>query len=62
MPSNIGDHEARRASFAWERAREELGFPDGNIVSLEFTGSSARARLRANVYRAGDHYRWSDET
>lgn len=36
----------------------ELGFADGDIVSLEFTGMSARVRLRGNVYKPGDKYNW----
>lgn len=36
----------------------ELGFVDGDIVSLVFTGMSARVRLRGNVYKPGDKYQW----
>ncbi len=37
---------------------KELGLRDGDIVSVEFTGMSARLRLRGNVFKPGDHYRW----
>ena len=35
-----------------------LGFKDGDIVSVEFTGMSARLRLRGNVFKPGDEYHW----
>ncbi|HOE62923.1 MAG TPA: hypothetical protein PKW18_02625 [Candidatus Sumerlaeota bacterium] len=35
-----------------------LGFKDGDIVSVEFTGMSARLRLRGNVFKPGDKYQW----
>jgi hypothetical protein len=47
--------EAKRLSL---QLIKELGFKEGDIISLEFTGSSARVRLRCNVYKPGDHYGW----
>jgi hypothetical protein len=35
-----------------------LGFKDGDIVSVEFTGMSARLRLRGNVFKPADEYHW----
>ncbi len=35
-----------------------LGFQDGDIVSVAFTGMSARIRLRGNVFKPGDKYHW----
>ena len=35
-----------------------LGFQDGDIVSVDFTGMSARLRLRGNVFKPGDKYNW----
>ena len=35
-----------------------LGFQDGDIVSVDFTGMSARVRLRGNVFKPGDKYNW----
>jgi len=37
---------------------KELGFKDGDIISVEFTGMSARLRLRGNVFKPGDEYQW----
>lgn len=49
--------EAEAKSLALRLIRE-LGFKDGDIISLEFSGTSARLRLRCNVYKPGDHYSW----
>jgi len=35
-----------------------LGLKDGDIVSVDFTGMSARLRLRGNVFKPGDKYNW----
>ena len=35
-----------------------LNFKDGDIVSVVFTGMSARLRLRGNVFKPGDKYSW----
>jgi len=35
-----------------------LGFKDGDIVSVDFTGMSARVRLRGNIFKPGDKYNW----
>ena len=40
---------------------KELGFRDGDVVSVEFTGMSARLRLRGNVFKPGDHYTWEKQ-
>ena len=47
--------EARGIGFELLKA---LGFKDGDIVSVEFTGMSARLRLRGNVFEPGDEYCW----
>jgi len=37
-----------------------LGFKDVDVVFIEFLGSGARIRLRANIYKPGDSYGWLD--
>jgi len=39
---------------------ENLGFKDVDVVFIEFLGSGARIRLRANIYKPGDSYGWLD--
>ena len=39
----------------------ELGFTDGDIVSLEYVGIGARLRLRGTVYKPGAVYHWQEE-
>jgi hypothetical protein len=36
----------------------ELGFKKGDVIALDFTGSSARVRLRGNVFKPGERYSW----
>jgi phosphopantetheine adenylyltransferase len=40
------------------RLIKELGFKEGDIISLDFSGTSARVRLRGYVYKPGDQYGW----
>jgi len=35
-----------------------LGFKDVDIVFIEYGNGGARVRLRANIFKPGDHYRW----
>ena len=37
-----------------------LGFKDTDVVFIEYGNGGARIRLRANVFKAGDHYKWLD--
>ncbi len=53
----ICESEARAKALSFALLNE-LGFTDGDIISLEFTGMSARVRLRGNVYKPGDKYYW----
>ena len=39
---------------------KDLGFKDADIVFVEYGNGGARIRLRANIFKAGDHYRWLD--
>lgn len=39
---------------------ENLGFKDTDIVFIEFLGTGARIRMRANIYKPGDSYQWLD--
>ena len=40
------------------RLLRELGFADGDIVSIAFNGVGVRVRLRGTVYKPGDEYHW----
>ncbi|HNT33617.1 MAG TPA: hypothetical protein PKH07_01315 [bacterium] len=48
--------ELEAKELSWELL-SHLGL-EGDIVSLQFTGSSARVRLRGNVHLPGDTYSW----
>lgn len=37
---------------------KSFGFKDVDVVFIEFLGSGARIRLRANIYKPGDCYGW----
>ena len=37
---------------------KQMGFKDGDVISVEFSGMSARLRLRGNVFKPGDKYHW----
>ena len=40
------------------RLLTELGFSDGDIVSIVYNGVGVRVRLRGTVYKPGDSYHW----
>ena len=44
------------------RLLRELGFADGDIVSIVFNGVGVRVRLRGTVYKPGDKYHWDADT
>jgi len=44
------------------RLLRELGFADGDIVSIAFNGVGVRVRLRGTVYKPGDSYHWDQDT
>ena len=39
---------------------EDLGFKDVDVVFIEYGNGGARVRLRANIFKPGDHYKWLD--
>jgi len=43
------------------RLLRELGFADGDIVSIAFNGVGVRVRLRGTVYKPGDSYHWDKD-
>lgn len=49
------EEEGKRLGLA---IMENLGFRDIDVVFIEFRGSGARIRLRANIYKPGDSYEW----
>ena len=49
------EEEGKRLGLA---IMEKIGFKDTDIVFIEFLGSGARIRMRANIYKPGDSYGW----
>ena len=43
------------------RLLRELGFADGDIVSIVYNGVGVRVRLRGNIYKPGDEYHWDKD-
>jgi len=39
---------------------EDLGFKDVDVVFIEYGNGGVRVRLRANIFKPGDHYKWLD--
>jgi hypothetical protein len=39
---------------------KDLGFRDTDVVFIEYGNGGARIRLRANIFKPGDQYRWSN--
>lgn len=39
---------------------KDLGFKDVDIVFIEYGDGGARIRIRANIFKPGDHYKWLD--
>lgn len=37
---------------------KSLDFKDTDVVFIEYGNGGARVRLRANIFKAGDHYKW----
>jgi hypothetical protein len=51
------EEEGKRLGLA---IMEKIGFKDTDIVFIEYLGSGARIRMRANIYKPGDSYGWLD--
>jgi hypothetical protein len=49
------EEEGKRLGLA---IMEKIGFKDTDIVFIEFLGSGARIRMRANIFKPGDSYGW----
>jgi len=43
------------------RLLRELGFADGDIVSIAYNGVGVRVRLRGTLYKPGDEYHWDKD-
>jgi len=39
---------------------KDLGFKDVDVVFIEYGNGGVRIRLRANIFKPGDHYKWLD--
>jgi len=37
---------------------KDLGFRDTDVVFIEYGNGGARVRLRANIFKPGDYYKW----
>ena len=53
------ESELEAKTLCWELLAH-LGL-EGDIVSLQFTGSAARVRLRGNVHLPGEQYSWNQK-
>jgi len=45
-----------------QQLMKDLGFRDTDVVFIEYGNGGARVRLRANIFKPGDHYKWLDFT
>ena len=43
-----------------QQLMKDLGFRDTDVVFIEYGNGGARVRLRANIFKPGDHYKWLD--
>jgi len=37
---------------------KDLGFRDADVVFIEYGNGGVRVRLRANIFKPGDYYKW----
>ncbi|MBU4226875.1 DUF4032 domain-containing protein [bacterium] len=49
------EEEGKKLGF---QLMKDLGFKDVDNVFLEYSNGGARVRMRANIFKPGDHYRW----
>jgi len=49
------EEEGKKMGF---QLMKDLGFKDIDVVFIEYGNGGARVRLRANIFKAGDYYKW----
>jgi len=54
-----GEEEGKKLGI---QLMKDLGFRDTDVVFIEYGNGGARVRLRANIFKPGDHYKWLDST
>lgn len=50
-----GEEEGKKLGI---QLMKDLGFRDTDVVFIEYGNGGARVRLRANIFKAGDYYKW----
>ena len=51
------EEEGKKLGF---QLMKDLGFKDVDVVFIEYGNGGARVRIRANIFKPGDHYKWLD--
>jgi hypothetical protein len=49
------EEEGKKLGFQLMR---DLGFKDIDVVFIEYGNGGVRIRLRANIFKPGDYYKW----
>jgi len=49
------EEEGKKLGF---QLMKDLGFKDVDVVFIEYGNGGVRVRLRANIFKAGDYYKW----
>jgi len=50
-----GEEEGKKLGY---QLMKDLGFKDVDVVFIEYGNGGARIRLRANIFKPGDYYKW----
>ncbi len=49
------EEEGKKLGF---QLMKDLGFKDVDVVFIEYGNGGVRIRLRANIFKSGDYYKW----
>ncbi|PKP61998.1 hypothetical protein CVT91_01005 [Candidatus Atribacteria bacterium HGW-Atribacteria-1] len=49
------EEEGKKLGF---QLMKDLGFKDVDVVFIEYGNGGVRIRLRANIFKPGDYYKW----
>jgi len=50
-----GEEEGKKLGI---QLMKDLGFRDTDVVFIEYGNGGVRVRLRVNIFKPGDHYKW----
>lgn len=50
-----GEEEGKKLGI---QLMKDLGFRDADVVFIEYGNGGVRVRLRANIFKPGDYYKW----